>query len=980
MALAQLFLNSFPFVCCLFIVFFGRMFSHVLRALMVFLVVTCPLLGYIILGKRSFSAGLLSGDEASLNVNATYVVAIVWALWASVSTVYVCMKRGGLGKKVESGGIGFLLTMTASSFYMGSLHRDVVKERPGVVAYMEWLSFLAVVAISSGIHFVRKFPGMKDVSESAIHAYFGTFMALQFFASMGLEYTEGLQWRRIITHEFGCANSSCIFTVTVFGVLGVLGAVVQTTVFKAGRKDNAFKGKGWSHTRWVTVLGDMLTSLKNINSVLQSYSYEAEAASDPESLRNLRLTLSEDVYKTIGGVSDVLLLTFALGLDAACVEMVIKDAYTTFGEDAFGYGVWLMLYALVATAIAGFTFHIRIDPSPVQSDTWKQNRHRLLLVVCMVWPFMIASALFSMTVGGEEVAMVDVPVINQQFGFHLLPMGCSSLNDEAPVVVDERETAAWKLEHAEEMMLANNSWWDGEDCHDGLLNNDEENVDCGGSCNRKCFDCQCHWSRVGTQQVEAGTGFPNAVFVERFDAFQGNATAYGDDSYCWSGARDANGNGVRYCYTTGGTNCTTALRPDVLDSTHEGFDWLDPRDTIRPCTRLEIAEVDSGILLPSATYSDCPVPPPPPPPPRRLWYCSAISRQETTRCFDCNTEGVGWDTAVCGFPTGVTCNDVKWLHGELPTIVKLVWGVAITSMVSALSGSGSLGGTYLLINKLTTYLTFLNFIQGSVIALAAKALSSTTGDALEDFGGAVKDVSSIGEQLETAKIEDLEAQLQSPSLWKLLIWTGVLMVVQSMLGLCGFCRSNSAHGGILLRVYLVLVLVSLGISCCLFGAAVYFAFNIDEIADDYWDVLIAPQLQLTNTSLISHDFSNMQKHEFIELARGSFRCLILIGSWIAGVLLATGIGTYYTVTRRKSAAADHARQRKKGAVANPMWAAQTQEDDMNSPLTRDVDGLVAGAVLGGALGVAAVATGAVGSVADMVLVESEEDDEDEEED
>ena len=475
-------------------------------------------------------------------------------------------------------------------------------------------------------------------------------------------------------------------------------------------------------------------------------------------------------------------------------------------------------------------------------------------------------------------------------------------------------------------------------------------------------------------------------FVNQVWSFQGNATAYGDDSYCWSGARDANGNGVRYCYTTGGTNCTTAMRPDVVDSTHEGFDWLDSRDSIRPCTRLEIVEVDSGILLPSATYADCPAPAPPPPPPRRLWYCSAISRQETTRCFDCNTEGVGWDTAVCGFSTGVTCNDVKWLNGELSTIVKLVWGVAITSMVSALSGSGSLGGTYLLITKLTTYLTSLNFIQGFFIALAAKALSSTTGDALEDFGGAVKDVASIGEQLESAKMEDLEAQLQAPSLWKLLIWMGVLMVVQSILGLCGLCRSNSAHGGILLRVYLVLVLVSLGLSCCLFGVAVYFALNIDEIADDYWDVLIAPQLQLTNTSLITHDFSDMRKHEFIELARGSFRCLILIGSWVAAVLLATGVGTYYTVTRRKSAAADHSRLRKKGAVANPMWEAQGTEDDMNSPLTaatRDVDALVAGAVLGGALGAVAVATGAAGSVAssmaEMVIVESESESESESE-
>ena len=210
------------------------------------------------------------------------------------------------------------------------------------------------------------------------------------------------------------------------------------------------------------------------------------------------------------------------------------------------------------------------------------------------------------------------------------------------------------------------------------------------------------------------------------------------------------------------------------------------------------------------------------------------------------------------------------------------------------------------------------------------------------------------------------------------------MVLQSLLGLIGLCRTNSAHGGILLRVYLAMVCVSLVLSCGLFGAATYFALNIDEIADDYWDVLIAPNLQLTNSSLIRHDFSDMQKHEFIELARGSFRVLILIGTFIASILLATGAGTYYTVLKTKSEEADFARQRKKGAVSNPMWTAQT--DDMNSPLT-GAEAMVAGAAVGATVGVAAgvvgAATGAVtgaadgavsvaDSMADMVLVGSDE--------
>jgi hypothetical protein len=668
------------------------------------------------------------------------------------------------------------------------------------------------------------------------------------------------------------------------------------------------------------------------------------------------------------------MLTFALGLVAACVENIYLDAYTTFGEDAFSYGVWLIVFTILTLGIAGFTTFIRIESNAVGSDRWKTQRKALLLTVCTVWPFMIGSALFSMTVGGEEIAVVDVPLINQNFGFHLLPVGCDSLN-EPPEVVDETETDEFRAENAETIMLANSSWWDGEECHDGMLNNDEENVDCGGSCNRECSDCQCHWSRVGTEIVAPGSGFPNAVMVPRFNGtFEGNATVYGDDSYCWAGARDDSGNAVRYCYTIGGANCTVYDRPSVVDSTHAGFEWMDPRDSIRPCTRLEISEVDSGILYPKPSQAECPPPAPLPPPPRRLWYCSAITSEALSQCFDCDTTNVKWDTPVCGFESGVTCNDVKWLQGELKTIVKLVWGVTITSMISALSGSGSLGGTYLLINKLTTYLTCLNFIQGFLIAIFAKVLSSSTGDALEDVTGAAEGFATMGERIVDA--DDLQGQLQALSLWNMLIWMGVLMALQSILGLLGLCRTNSAHGGILLRFYLGLVLVSLLLACCLFGAAGYFALNIDEIADEYWDVLIAPNLQSTNSSLIRHDFSDMQKHEFVELARGSFRVLILIGMFISALLLATGVGTYYTIMHNTSDEADFARQRKKGAVSNPMWTADA--DDMNSPLT-GAEGLVAGAVLGAAVGVVGAATGAVGgavsvagSMSEMVIVDSDE--------
>jgi hypothetical protein len=193
--------------------------------------------------------------------------------------------------------------------------------------------------------------------------------------------------------------------------------------------------------------------------------------------------------------------------------------------------------------------------------------------------------------------------------------------------------------------------------------------------------------------------------------------------------------------------------------------------------------------------------------------------------------------------------------------------------------------------------------------------------------------------------------------------------LQSLLGLAGMRMASHKHGGLLLWIYLLMLMVTMVISCCLFGVAVFFALNIDEIADEYWDILIEPNLQMTNRSAIEeYDFSEVQKHEFVEFSRGSFRCLILIGCWIASMILALIIGTYYTLGTRNSDEAKRARQRK-GAVSNPMWAAAAVAEDMNSPLT---GGIKAGAEMAGGVGMAAV--GMAGAMADMVVVSDSEED------
>ena len=208
---------------------------------------------------------------------------------------------------------------------------------------------------------------------------------------------------------------------------------------------------------------------------------------------------------------------------------------------------------------------------------------------------------------------------------------------------------------------------------------------------------------------------------------------------------------------------------------------------------------------------------------------------------------------------------------------------------------------------------------------------------------------------------------------------GIFMALSSLLGLGGMRLANQKAGGCMLWGYLVMLAVTLVMSCCVFGVAVYFALNIDEIADEYWEVIIQPNLALTNASAIEgYDLSEMQKHEFVELSRGSFRCLILVGTWVASLVLALIVGTYHTPGQRGGEGAARALARK-GAVSNPMWAAQKQGEDMNSPLTAGMKGglAAAGAAMGAAAGAAAATAEGAGSVgsafAEMVVVDDKDD-------
>ena len=75
------------------------------------------------------------------------------------------------------------------------------------------------------------------------------------------------------------------------------------------------------------------------------------------------------------------------------------------------------------------------------------------------------------------------------------------------------------------------------------------------------------------------------------------------------------------------------------------------------------------------------------------------------------------------------------------------------------------------------------------------------------------------------------------SIYRVVILAGMLLVVQSLVGLLGVCFEDKKVGGGCLRLYLLSVLGTLVLFIGIFGGACYYILNIDVLIDRDWDVI-----------------------------------------------------------------------------------------------------------------------------------------------
>jgi hypothetical protein len=918
MPLAQGLLHGFPLIISVFILFFGRLFHNILRAVMIFTVILLPLLGQLLTDPTSdvddkalavVDEVLDERNDSKLKYTPALLIALVWAFVSAWGLTYMSIKRKSMGTKIESFGVSFLAVMVLNSYYMGYLHVDMAKDYPEIISFMDWLTLLAVICLAIAFQVLRMVQGLREITEAFICALIGGFGAMQTLANMGVAAAEDLAWRRVKTQNFGCDDSSCVVVLTLIIVLIGSGTAIQLILYGKGQRKNAYQNIASSFSR-------MLTSLTNINKGIESYETHTEMHQSAEDTHKLRTDISEDFFIVLGGSVDFCLCTFSLGLLAAVVEMVYLGMYDMF-EGASTFGVWLLLFAMTSSAVAIAAAYLRLSKKyQMGSSEWKARRLKYMCFVGVIWPFFVLSAGYCLTVGGEEIAPMDVPLINERFGFVKLPMGCDTLAAEDKDAINtlrDRPPPPPPVTHA----IHNESWYDGDMCYDNILNNDEQGIDCGGSCNRPCNPCSCDWRRSGllgldnssVTSVSSGSGSSSwGTGVEPW--IPGVDSDYGDLDGCWT----KEGVDGFQCFVVDAATCNN---PNLVrrDST-AGGSWLASNDAYRTCAQYDVSAWTSGEYRGDVDdFAECTASGPIE---ARVWYCDPVrfddvvelgsesaGRIPTQTCFECNVS----ETDFYGQKSECLrrCDKVDILKEELPTIYKLVWGVTICSLISAMSSSGALGGTYMLVSRLVTYITTLNLFQGLLLLGLAKALNPASS--FEDMG--------------------------QTQLWQAVTYLAILQICQSVCGLIGLVAADVKWcGWIFLEAAWLMAIAILIVMMGGLGVAIYLAMNIEQLAEEHWDENIQPELEATQGSDMATveltTLSNINKHEFIEYARGSFRCLIMLAGWTGFYLSVLVIGTAYIRKHRNNDEADRFRARAKGgAVSNPMY---DKSAEMASPI------------------------------------------------
>lgn len=296
---STLVLNGFPFFICLFITMFGRFFDDLLRTVSIFFIVVFPI------GAEAVKPWLMGEALSFGSLSVIDMTTLVWALVAGYTAMYTAARRRTFGIKLQMVGVAFAGVMTFNSFWIGWVHTTVSAELPGVAQWFDWFNFVCVILATAALVWARNLPLVGEIIASAVCASIGGFMTLQQITYVGRdlqwEITEGLELKKLLNEEFGCApsNTGCFSLVTTMVVITGIGALVQHIMYAhhiaLQRGKHSVISLGIAAMMYSKIDGSMET-LFNVNKVIANM---AKGLSSDEQ-RKQEIELQRDLYKVMG--------------------------------------------------------------------------------------------------------------------------------------------------------------------------------------------------------------------------------------------------------------------------------------------------------------------------------------------------------------------------------------------------------------------------------------------------------------------------------------------------------------------------------------------------------------------------------------------------------------------------------------------------------------------------------------------------------
>jgi hypothetical protein len=184
------------------------------------------------------------------------------------------------------------------------------------------------------------------------------------------------------------------------------------------------------------------------------------------------------------------------------------------------------------------------------------------------------------------------------------------------------------------------------------------------------------------------------------------------------------------------------------------------------------------------------------------------------------------ERANCSIPISAAMEEVLY---EMPTAAYTLVMLSVGLIMVIILTCRSLGGGYFLASQVSGFATILNFVNGLMVAAFGFFMYEDTANAFEA-------PTNTDEALDSLRA--IQAKGEEAMLIQILAIGALWMICVSLVGVVGHEKwflPVAAMRKLVLRIYLILLLVTLFAFIFIFMSCFYFAANVDELTAKYWN-------------------------------------------------------------------------------------------------------------------------------------------------